>query len=76
MPQQSLAEYPTAEPPVPEAVLARAHALVKEYAHCFVAWSRTPIINSRDDVKEVIQELRAYGGHRAWKSAQELLLCL
>jgi hypothetical protein len=76
MPEEMLAELPTTEPPVPEAVLARARALVREYAHCFVAWSRTPNIISRADVREVIQGLRTYGGHQAWKSAQELLLCL
>jgi hypothetical protein len=61
---------------VPEAVKARAKALTKDYAHCFSAWKSDASIETVEDVQEVIHQLRANGGHRAWRDAQALLQCL
>jgi hypothetical protein len=62
--------------PPPAATLDRARALVLAYPSCFVAWSRTPTIETSADVRAVIHALRAYGGHRAWEAAQALVQCL
>jgi hypothetical protein len=63
--------------PAPPELVARAEALVKRYnTECF--WFRHPdaSVESLEDVKLVIQRLREYGNHNAWKDAQELHRCL
>jgi hypothetical protein len=64
------------EPPrviAPPELVAQAEDLVKEYgAQCF--WFRHPEARVKylDDVDLVIQRLREYGDHAAWKDAQAL----
>ena len=55
-----------------ESMLAEASRLVKEFPECF--WFRHPeaTVDNRDDVVLVIRHLREYGGHRAWRAAQQL----
>jgi hypothetical protein len=62
--------------PVPGELVERAAALVREYPECF--WFRHPEarIRHREDVRLVVEHLREYGGHRAWRAAQELNQCL
>ena len=73
----SIIEEKTESTPVPEAVLERARAAVKEYyASCF--WFRHPeaIIETAEDVRVVVEHLREYGDKKAWKVAQEIHKCL
>lgn len=67
-----------ATPPVPEAVLERARAAVREYyPSCF--WFRHPdaaLVQTEAEVRLVIHHLREYGDHKAWRVAQELCKCL
>lgn len=67
-----------APPPVPEAVLERARAAVREYyASCFWFWHpNATLVQTQDDVRLVIRNLREYGDHKAWLVAQELCKCL
>lgn len=71
------ADTATTTPPVPEAVLERARAAVrKHFAECF--WFRHPEapLENADDVRVIIEHLREYGDHAAWKLAQDLHKCL
>ena len=56
--------------------LQLARALAKEFSECM--WWRHPdaTVNTREDAYLVIQHLREYGGHRAWRAAQRLWKCL
>ena len=59
--------------PAPPELIERAETLVKKYnSQCF--WFRHPDarVASIEDVKLVIQRLREYGNHNAWKDAQDL----
>ena len=71
------ADTPTSPPLVPEAVLVQAREAVHLYfTRCF--WFRHPeaTVQNRDDVRIVIEHLREYGDHRAWRIAQNLRKCL
>ncbi len=59
----------------PEA-LELARALAKEFRGCM--WWRHPeaTVENREDACLVVQHLREYGGHRAWREAQRLWKCL
>jgi len=62
---------------VSEEVLEQARAAVREFgATCF--WFRHPdaVIENVADVRVVVENLREYGGHRAWQVAQQLQKCL
>lgn len=61
---------------VSEEVLEQARAAVREFPGCF--WFRHPesFIENVDDVRIVVENLREYGGHRAWHVAQRLQKCL
>lgn len=66
-----------AKPPVPEAVLERARAAVREYyTSCFWFWNPKATIGTDDDVRQVIGNLRKHGGKAAWRLAQEIHKCL
>ena len=66
-----------ATPPVPEAVLERARAAVREYyASCFWFWNPKATIETDADVRQVIGYLRKNGGKAAWRVAQEIHKCL
>ena len=62
--------------PAPAELIAYAVALVTANPDCF--WFRHPEAGIRhlEDVRLVVEHLREYGGHRAWRSAQELQQCL
>ena len=70
-----LHEWPPPTPAPPELV-EHAAALVKEHPECF--WFRHPEapLESAADVRLVVEHLREYGDHKAWKLAQELHKCL
>ena len=73
----SIIEEKTESTPVPEAVLERARAAVKEYySSCF--WFRHPeaTVETAEDVRVVVEHLREYGDKKAWKIAQEIHKCL
>ena len=56
--------------------LELARALAREFSECM--WWRHPdaTVDTRDDAYLVVQHLREYGGHRAWREAQRLWKCL
>ena len=56
--------------------LQLARGLAKEFSECM--WWRHPdaTVDTREDAYLVIQHLREYGGHRAWRAAQRLWKCL
>jgi len=61
----------------PPELIARAEDLVRRYdVECF--WFRHPEarVCFFDDVRLVVERLRDYGGHQAWREAQELQRCL
>jgi len=62
--------------PVPPEVVEMALQAVRDFHECF--WFRHPEaeIANREDVELVIDHLRRYGGHRAWRRAQEMRSCL
>jgi hypothetical protein len=68
------ANAPT-KPISPEA-LELARALAKEFRDCM--WWRHPdaTVESREDAYLIVQHMREYGGHRAWREAQRLWKCL
>lgn len=61
---------------VSEEVSRKAHEAVKNFHECFWWWNAEAPIQTRADVREVIEALRENGGHRAWWTAQELHKCL
>lgn len=59
----------------PEA-LALARALAKEFRNCMWWWHPDATVENREDAYLVVQHLREYGDHRAWREAQRLWKCL
>ena len=57
-------------------VLERARALVRDFPECFVWVHPDAEIHSAEHVRIVIENLREYGGHLAWREAQRLYQCL
>jgi hypothetical protein len=74
-PPDELREVPPPTPAPPELV-ERATALVQRHPECF--WFRHPQARIRylEDVRLVVEHLREYGDHQAWRDAQELQKCL
>jgi hypothetical protein len=62
--------------PAPPVLIAHASALIRRYPECF--WFRHPEARIRclGDVRLVVEHLREYGGHLAWRDAQKLHQCL
>ncbi len=62
--------------PPSEEALALARKLARDFRECM--WFRHPeaTIETRDDIYVVIAHLREYGGHKAWRAAQDLWSCL
>ena len=59
----------------PEA-LDLARELAAEFSEC-MGWRHPDArVATREDAVLVIQHLREYGGHRAWRAAQRLWKCL
>lgn len=55
---------------------ATARALIRQFPECFWFWDRNTAIETVEDARLVVQNLREYGGHRAWREAQRLHSCL
>ena len=53
-----------------------ARALIRQFPECFWFWNRDAAIETVEDARLVVQNLREYGGHRAWREAQRLHACL
>ncbi len=70
-----LHEAPCAAPAPPELV-QQAAALVRTFPECFWFWHSEARITTLPDVRLVIEHLRSYGGHSAWRAAQQLHKCL
>lgn len=63
--------------PAPPELIAKAEALVREYgAQCFWFWHPDAKVRNRDDIKQVIRELRRNGNRETWHAAQQLQQCL
>lgn len=62
--------------PVPANVVEMARQAVNDFHECFWWWNPDFIPSAREDVREIVLNLRKYGGHRAWHRAQELNACL
>jgi hypothetical protein len=62
--------------PAPPELIEHAWSLVWQHPECF--WFRHPEARIRhlEDVRLVVEHLREYGGHQAWREAQELNRCL
>lgn len=71
----ALDDFPPPTPAPPELV-ERASALVKKHSECFWFWHPDARVRHLEDVRLVIEHLREYGDHRAWREAQELHRCL
>ncbi len=72
--EEQAAPYGT---PVPAEVLRMAQEAVKEFHECFWWWDEKAEISTPDDVRQVVENLRLSGGHRAWHRAQLIhKLCL
>jgi hypothetical protein len=72
---EELREYPPPIPAPPE-LAERATALLNSHPECFWFWHPDARVQNLEDVRLVIEPLREYGGHRAWREAQELHQCL
>ena len=70
-----LREYPPPTPAPPELV-ERAMTFVGKYPECFWFWHPDARVRHLEDVRLVIEHLREYGGHSAWRDAQDLYRCL
>ena len=71
--EQATAPYGT--PASPE-VLAMARQAVRDFPGCFWWWDEKAELQSREEVRQVIENLRMSGGHAAWWRAQRIFKCL
>ncbi|MDP1587982.1 MAG: hypothetical protein Q8M07_09580 [Prosthecobacter sp.] len=71
--QEQAATYGT--PPSRE-VLELAQQAVRDFHECFWWWDEKAEIKTRDEVRQVVENLRKSGGHRAWWTAQKIHKCL
>lgn len=62
--------------PAPPELIERAAALVRAYPECFWFWHPDAKVDDIGGVRLVVENLRKYGGHRAWREAQALYRCL
>jgi hypothetical protein len=62
--------------PAPRELIEQAAELVRRFPECF--WFRHPEARIRylEDVRVIVEHLREYGDHRAWRAAQQLHKCL
>jgi hypothetical protein len=53
-----------------------ARTLIRQFPECF--WFRHPEapLETVEEARLVVEHLREYGGHRAWRAAQRLHSCL
>ncbi len=69
-------DAPTLPPkPVPANVVEMARQAVRDFHECFWWWNPDFVPETREDVREIIRNLRR-GGHKAWHRAQLLNSCL
>lgn len=71
--QEQAATYGT--PPSRE-VLEMAQQAVRDFHECFWWWDEKAELKTRDEVRQVVENLRKSGGHRAWWTAQKIHKCL
>ncbi len=71
--QEQAAVYGT--PPSRE-VLEMAQQAVRDFHECFWWWDEKAELKTRDEVRQVVENLRKSGGHRAWWAAQKIHKCL
>ena len=57
-------------------VLLLATTLVVQFPTCFWFWRPDARLESTDDVRLVVQNLRKFGNREAWMAAQHLDQCL
>lgn len=57
-------------------MIASAAGLVVQFPGCFWFWRPDVRLESLDDVRLVIRNLRRYGNQEAWTAAQHLDQCL
>lgn len=62
--------------PAPPELIEHAWSLVRQHPECFWFWHPEARIRHLEDVRLVVEHLREYGGHQAWREAQELNRCL
>ncbi len=70
-----LREFPPPTP-APAELIERATALVRNYPQCFWSWHCNARVRHLEDVRLIVEHLRGYGDHDAWRAAQELHKCL
>lgn len=71
--QEQPASYGT---PVTPEVLEMARQAVRDFHECFWWWDENAELRTREEVRQVIENLRKAGGHRAWWTAQKIHKCL
>ena len=69
-------ETAPAPTPLSEEAAETARALIRQFPECFWFWNRDAAIETVEDARLVVRNLREYGGHRAWREAQRLHSCL
>jgi hypothetical protein len=52
-----------------------ARALIQQLPECFWFWNRDAAIETTEDARLGVRNLREYGGHRARREAQRLHSC-
>jgi hypothetical protein len=68
-------EFPAPTPAPPELV-RQAAELVRSHPECFWFWHPDALVQTIEDVRAVVEQLRHYGNRTAWWEAQELHRCL
>jgi hypothetical protein len=62
--------------PVSPEVIAMARQAVLDFRECFWWWNMDFIPETREDVREIVLNLRKAGGRSAWNRANALNACL
>ncbi|MEO8350923.1 MAG: hypothetical protein ABI680_04275 [Chthoniobacteraceae bacterium] len=75
LPAKEESEFPPGTP-APADLVARASALVRTHPECFWFWHPDAQVDDLKGVRLVVETLRQYGDHEAWRKAQALHRCL
>lgn len=70
------APVPAPDTPVSPEVIALARQAVRDFRECFWWWNTEFMPETREDIREIILNLRKAGDRRAWERAKELNACL
>ena len=62
--------------PVSPEVIAMARQAVHDFRECFWWWNTDFIPETREDIREIVLNLRKTGGRPAWDRANALNACL